>query len=246
MIGKNLEICINSDNLISLPINLNSAFIGGAKRVELCSAMHLDGLTPESTAIKMCAQQIPAHGELLVMIRPAANKFTVNKTLLNTMISQIISAADLGATGVVFGAICGSEVDINATQQLVSCAQKHGLKTTFHRAFDCISNKQQAIKQLIDLGIDRVLTNGNHWSENQPILHNIFQLEQLIEQAQNNIEVVIGGGVTAQNAAKLWQLADGNLVSLHTHSGVLNGKGFINPLLISKILDNTEKQALND
>ena len=88
--------------------------------------------------------------------------------------------------------------------------------------------------------------NGNHWNANQPILHNLYQLEQLIEEAQNQIEIVIGGGVTTKNAGKLWQLADGNLVSLHTHSGVLNSKGYINPLLISEILDTTEKQALND
>lgn len=246
MTGKNLEICLNSDNLLTLPINLNSAFIAGANRVELCSSMHLDGLSPDSTAIKLCAQQIPAHGELLVMIRPVANTFVANNKILNKMIREITRAADLGATGVVFGAISKSEIDINTTQKLVLCAQKNGLKTTFHRAFDCINDKQQAIKQLIDLGIDRVLTNGNHWNANQPILHNLYQLEQLIEEAQNQIEIVIGGGVTTKNAGKLWQLADGNLVSLHTHSGVLNNKGYINPLLISEILDTTEKQALND
>ena len=41
-----VEICIASDDLATLALQLSAAREGGAKRVELCSNMQLDGLTP--------------------------------------------------------------------------------------------------------------------------------------------------------------------------------------------------------
>ncbi len=235
--GKNLEICINTDNPTHLLKNVENAFIAGASRIELCSSMHQDGLTPPDSAISMCAKLIPSNGELLVMIRPIENDFSVDTALLRKMLNQIEQAAELGANGVVFGAIKESEIDVAATRILASTAQKNNLKTTFHRAFDCIAEPLNSLSTLIDLGVDRVLTNGTHYTHKQSFLQDIEPLQHIIDSANNQIEVVIGGGVSSINARVLWPLCSGKLTSLHAYSAVLNDQGRVIPQYISQLLN---------
>ncbi|OUS73485.1 hypothetical protein B5G52_04365 [Pseudoalteromonas sp. A601] len=244
--GKKLEICLNSDNETHLTDNVKNAFIAGASRIELCSSMHQDGLTPSDSAISNCAKIIPNNGELLIMIRPIANDFSVDAPLLKKMLNQIEKAAELGANGVVFGAIKEAEIDVAATRILASTAQKNNLKTTFHRAFDCIAEPLNAIPTLIDLGIDRVLTNGAHYNDEQNILHGIESLRRIIKRANNQIEVVIGGGVNPQNAAELWPICEGKLSSLHAYSAVLNDQGRVMPQYISQLLNPSFEQLTYD
>lgn len=244
--GKKLEICLNSDNETHLTDNVKNAFIAGASRIELCSSMHQDGLTPSDSAISNCAKIIPSNGELLIMIRPIANDFSVDAPLLRKMLNQIEKAAELGANGVVFGAIKEAEIDVSATRILVSTAQKYNLKTTFHRAFDCIAEPLNSLSTLIDLGVDRVLTNGTHYTDMQDILHGVESLQCMINSANNQIEVVIGGGVNPQNASVLWPLCSGKLASLHAYSAVLNAQGSVTPELINQLLNPSFEQLIYD
>lgn len=244
--GKKLEICINSDNETYLLENVKNAFIAGASRIELCSSMHLDGLTPPGSAISSCVKLIPNNGELLVMIRPIANHFSVDAALLNKMVNQIEKAAELGANGVVFGTIKQGEIDDVATRILTSTAQKNNLKTTFHRAFDCIAEPLKALSTLIDLGVDRILTNGTQYTDKQNILHGVESLQHIINSANNQVEVVIGGGVTSKNASVLWPLCEGSSGSLHAYSAALNDQGSVMPKLISQLLNPPNEQLTYD
>ncbi|NMM39720.1 copper homeostasis protein CutC [Pseudoalteromonas arctica] len=245
--GKNLEICLNADDHIQLADNVKTAFTAGASRIELCSTMQLEGLTPSATAMTIAAHAMPSQGELLIMIRPVANQFIVDATILKLMLTQIAHAAHAGATGVVFGALNANDVDIAATTALIACAHKYNLVTTFHRAFDCIEDSEKAIALLTELGVDRILTNGTKWTDNKGVMQGLNHLQTIINHANDHIEIVIGGGVTIDNASTLWQLTNNNLVSLHAYSSVHNKDGCVDPLLINAILNQrTNKQAKND
>ncbi|MDQ9090033.1 copper homeostasis protein CutC [Pseudoalteromonas haloplanktis] len=237
--GKNLEICLNADDHINLVNNVKTAFKAGASRIELCGAMHLAGLSPTVEEIESAVSALHANGELLVMVRPVANQFNVDAALLKTMTNQISRAAKLGATGVVFGAIEGNKLDITVTTELVECAKHYQLTTTFHRAFDCIDDSRSAINTLTELGVNRILTNGTRWGENRNISQGLDRLQRIIANAKGHIEIVIGGGVTAQNAHSLWQLGNENVISLHAYSGVLNSCGLVDPSLINSILQTS-------
>ena len=244
---KNLEVCLNADSHIQLADNVKTAFTAGASRIELCSTMQLEGLTPSATAMTIAAHAMPSEGELLIMIRPVANQFIVDATILKLMLTQIAHAAHAGATGVVFGALNANDVDIAATTALIACAHKYNLATTFHRAFDCIEDSEQAIGLLTELGIDRILTNGTKWTDDKGVMQGLNHIQTIISHANDHIEIVIGGGVTTDNASTLWQLANNNLVSLHAYSGVHNKDGWMDPLLINAILNQrTNEQAKND
>ena len=73
------------------------------------------------------------------------------------------------------------------------------MSVTFHRAFDRVEDKAGALEELIELGIERVLTSGGPptaWEGRA-------ELARLVEQARGRIVVMPGGGVRAQHAAEL-------------------------------------------
>ncbi|MFC3032197.1 copper homeostasis protein CutC [Pseudoalteromonas fenneropenaei] len=248
--SKILEVCIDADKLPTLAQNIHSALSAGATRIELCAAMASDGLTPTPLAIATAKQAMLPNTELLVMIRPLPGRFVVTSQTLQDMLQSITTAATLGADGVVFGALTESQaLDLMTTAKLQQHAAKYGLKSTFHRAFDAIANSEQAITALINLGIHRVLTSGTPWGSNRSALDGQTRIAELLNYANGQIEIVVGGGVNAQNATALFALADNcaacvnaNTFSLHSFSGVYHPDGQISANAIQAILQPSQLQ----
>jgi copper homeostasis protein len=74
-----------------------------------------------------------------------------------------------------------------------------GRTVVFHRAFDLTPEPLEALDRLIDLGVRRVLTSGQRVSAAE----GADLIRRLIEHAGGRIEVLPGGGITAENAAEL-------------------------------------------
>lgn len=218
-----IEICINGDDKKELTNNIKIALAGGAERIELCSAMQHQGLTPAVDAIKCAAKIFSGRTGLMVMIRPRMGDFCYSKKELLVMLEQIKMAASAGADGVVFGVLKSSnaQLDFDAMTYLINMCQSLYLEVTFHRAFDVIENKKYGIAQLIELGVDRVLTSGTPWGSNLGAIDGIEQLTKTIQQGNSKIEVVICGGINPYNIAvilnRLGQTR--NKLSLHAYSG---------------------------
>ena len=75
----------------------------GADRIELCSQLGLDGLTPSSKLIQetLSSLSIPAK----VMIRPRGGSFVHSEEDLKTMEKEIDQCKYLGVTEVVLGVL---------------------------------------------------------------------------------------------------------------------------------------------
>ena len=224
-----VEICIASDDLSTLPLQLAAAIEGGAKRVELCSNMQLDGLTPSVASMQLAQKFLGNEVALLVMIRPKNENFCFNHTEIQNMQESITHAAQNGATGVVIGALDKTQscFDLEAMQVLVEKAKEHHLSITCHRAFDLLSNPIKGLKQLRGLGVHRVLTAGVNWGIISQAEQHIDQFALYLEQAAGEIEVVIAGKVNAHSANKIKQQLSSTLpgndqaFSFHAHSGVM-------------------------
>lgn len=224
-----VEICIASDDLSSLPFQLSAARNGGAKRVELCSNMQLDGLTPSVESIALAREYLSSEVALLVMIRPKNESFYFDHVELQNMQQSISNAAQYGAAGVVIGALDKSQTcfDLEAMQVLVGKAKEHDLSITCHRAFDLLANPIEGLKQLKCMGVHRVLTAGADWGSNSQAEQQINQFALYLEQAADEIEIVIAGKVNARSAniikQKLSSILQGNdrAFSFHAHSGVM-------------------------
>ncbi|MCK8123408.1 hypothetical protein MTF66_00265 [Pseudoalteromonas sp. 2CM39R] len=236
--GKFLEVCLNEGCFKQLANNISMASNLGTKRFELCSNLHLCGLTPSVKAIDYAVKSLTNNAELVVMIRPEAGNFIVSAECRNLMQKQITMAANAGAHGVVFGAVKHGELDLEVTRSLVATAKQHGLMVTFHRAFDTLTNPLSTLDKLISLGVDRVLTAGTPWQSGQSAVDGLNQLNTYLTQSANQIEIVMGGSVTIENAEALWQLIKNHSANaaVHVHSCVHNDNGAINAEAINKLL----------
>ena len=172
-----------------------AAVEGGAQRIELCSDLNVDGLTPPMAQISELRERFPAL-RIHVLIRPREGDFVYREDELRTMESDIRAAVEAGATAIVSGALTeDGDIDIAATRRLIAAAA--GLPFTFHRAFDNVRDMEQALLTLHDLGTARVLTSGGAATAEAGIsvLRRLVELEALT--------ILPGGGVNSANAARI-------------------------------------------
>jgi copper homeostasis protein len=166
----------------------------GPDRIELCVNLNEGGTTPSTGLIAAVidATRLP----LFVLIRPRAGDFVYGDDEINLMIRDVDTAANIGIAGIVTGALTSDgRVDVERTRALVKAAA--GLPVTFHRAFDFAINMPDALEQLIDLGVTRVLTSGGA----PTALEGAEVIAALVDQAGGRISVVAGGGIREHNVS---------------------------------------------
>ena len=103
-------------------------------------------------------------------------------------------AVEHGADGIVFGVL-----NQDGTIDEEHCKQIRrpigDRQAVFHRAFDVTPDPFRALDQLVQLGVNRVLTSGQEdsVSEGAPLI------KRLIEYAGDRIEILPGGGIQLYN-----------------------------------------------
>lgn len=166
---------------------------GGADRIELCSALSEEGLTPSHGLIRtaVALSGLPVH----VLVRPRGGNFVYSDEEFKLMREDILHARELGASGVVIGVLNpDATIDVARTRELVKLASP--LEVTFHRAFDSTLALEAALEDVISTGSHRLLTSGG-----QPdVLQGAFSLRHLNEIAAGRIAIAAGGGLRLENA----------------------------------------------
>ena len=168
----------------------------GVDRIELCENYELGGITPQTdTLLKLKKESnVPVY----VMIRPRGGDFNYNEKEFEMMKSHLLQLKEVGADGFVFGILTEDQkVDLSKNEILINLAGE--LPCTFHRAFDRIADKEEALEQIIKLGFKTILTSGGQ----HPVMEGISQLKLIEEQANGRITILVGGGVRSSNAAIL-------------------------------------------
>ena len=165
----------------------------GADRIELCANLAVGGTTPSAGSIASVVQQ--AGHPVFVMIRPRGGDFVYAADEIDAMIEDIDRARPLGIAGIVTGALrSDGSIDVESMRRLMSPAA--GLPVTFHRAFDVVANRTEAIEQVIGLGASRVLTSGGAATA----LDGAVAIAMLVDQAGERLSIVAGGKIREQNA----------------------------------------------
>ena len=169
----------------------------GADRVELCSRLDLDGLTPERKIIEkvLGALSIP----IKIMIRPRAGNFSYNDQELNRMKEDILFCKDLNVQGVVFGLLDQNKtIDIENMKYLSNIAD--GLEITFHKAIDQVGIIIDEIDRLLAIGsISSILTSGGAFDAQSGSSF----LKKLAEKYQDIITIIPAGSITKNNIHEL-------------------------------------------
>lgn len=130
----------------------------GANRIELCSALDLDGLTPSQELTRQCLKKLTI--PIMAMVRPRGGNFVYSEDELLQMEREIAFFKQLGVAGVVFGLLTGQGVvDLENTRRLAELASP--LEVTFHKAIDYTGDVVESFQKLNRIaGITRVLTSG--------------------------------------------------------------------------------------
>jgi len=231
-----VEICIDCSDEDSALASASAALKGGAQRLECCADMHLDGLTPSPTLVASIKQLVGNKMEVLAMIRPHEGDFSYSSGQIQSMSEGIATMATAGADGVVFGTLTNGVIDTNALNHLMKEANRHNTGVTFHRAFDALNSPVEAVQTLIDFGCHRVLTSGTPWDSMLCAVDGISNLKNIIHAAERRIEVVIGGGISAETASHLFEKLPKEGVSVHAYSSVRSG-GVTDSLKVRQLVD---------
>lgn len=167
---------------------------GGAHRIELCSALSLGGLTPSAGLISAASRSsIPVH----LLIRPREGGFEYSDAEYATIYDDVERALALGAHGIVVGATRNGRLHGEHFQKLRAIAGP--AKLICHRVFDTLADHESGLQELIDLGVDGVLTSGGA-SHAADALH---ELSRLVSLADGRIDIIAGSGITPANASRI-------------------------------------------
>ena len=206
-----LEIACNSLH------SCQAAKAGGAQRIELFENLADGGCTPSAGSIKI-SQTLGL--PIYVMIRPRGGNFHYSNAEIDAMIHDIHLCKSIGTAGIVFGCL---DQHGNVDKTLNKLLLNHwGGKATFHRAIDRSSNYQQSIKDIIDLGFERILSSGaaDH------VEQGLDTLKHAIANYGHLIDIMPGAGVSHLNAQHIIQTTQ--CKSLHAtckHSSSYHGIG---------------------
>ena len=185
-----LEVCCGSVE------DVLQAVQGGADRVELNSCLFHGGLTPSVGELIVAKQSVSI--PIMTMVRPRQGGFCYSDAEFRTAMADAEQLLLNGTDGLVFGFLnADGTLDVERCRQLIALA---GDKTkVFHRAIDVAADWKKMLSQLIELGVDRVLTSGLA----PDVFYGIDVIREMIEFAQGAIQILPGAGVNLKNIDKI-------------------------------------------
>ncbi len=172
----------------------------GANRIELCSDLNNDGLTPPVGLMReTCnALKIP----VMVMIRPRAGNFIYSEIEIAKMKSEIDEAKRAGAAGVVFGLLT-NENKIDEKNTMLLAGYAHPLPVTFHKAIDVLDNPVEGAVKISKIpGVTRILTSGGKATA----LEGQGNIREMIRKTNGKTTILVAGKVLASNIEEIRQL----------------------------------------
>ena len=181
-----VEVCVES------LVSARAAHAGGAGRIELCDRLDLGGLTPATDLIRQVKREISI--KLHVLIRPREGNFNYSHKEYQKIQDEIRECKDLGVDGIVIGILLpDGSLDVERMSKILELATP--LSTTFHRAFDEIKDPANSVKQIINLGMDRILSSGQQPEAPQ----GSELLQKMIVQAGEELIIMPGAGLNTEN-----------------------------------------------
>lgn len=193
-----LEVCVDST------ASALAAKRGGADRLELCADLIIGGTTPSPALLR----QVKAETGLPVraLLRPRFGDFCYDRYELAQMAECAAELVAAGADGIVTGVLTpAGALDLDALRPIYAAARQAAEKAhrtvdcTLHRAFDVCCDPFAALEAAKQLGLATILTSGQAASAPQ----GAALLRQLVEAAGQEVEILVGAGVSAANIPAL-------------------------------------------
>lgn len=184
----------------------------GANRIELCSALDQDGLTPSKELTQQCVRNLSI--PVMAMVRPRGGNFVYTEEEIRQMADEIEFFKQSGVAGVVFGLLTeAGDVDVENTSRLARLAMP--LEVTFHKAIDYSNDILKSFQELNTIdGITRVLTSGGM----DTARNGRDVLKQIQDLPGRRIRIIAAGKVLPENRDQ---------IAAFTGVGELHGKRIV-------------------
>lgn len=195
----------------------------GADRIELCTGMKEDGVTPSYGLIESALEHstVPIN----VIIRSHSQSFCYDAEEVDTMLRDIRMVRKLGANGIVIGALTeDGKVDTEVMKVLLSEAE--GLDVTFHRAIDFSRDLEESVGILSEFKqVKRILTAGGR----RPAPESVESIKRLMELSKDtHLEIMPGYGLREDIFQRFVDAVRPN--EIHVGSGARVGNSFMNQI----------------
>ncbi|MEY8386120.1 copper homeostasis protein CutC [Oscillospiraceae bacterium 38-13] len=176
---------------------------GGADRLELCANLSIGGTTPSLALFRQVRRDCET--PVNVLIRPRFGDFLYSPAEVEEMEDCVRRFRELGAQGVVLGALTPSgALDEAVMSRFMEAAGD--MEVTLHRAFDMTRDPLEALEAAVRLGCRTILTSG----QQRDALAGAETLRALRERAAGRIALMAGSGVRKEN-----------IRDIHARTGVL-------------------------
>ena len=187
------EVCVDNIKDAMRAVDL------GANRIEYCSKLSEEGLTPDIEDVKYLLKNINI--PLRIMIRPHSKSFNYSEKDISKMLKDISTFKKIDIDGVLIGCLNkDDEIDLEKVNLLVEKAKP--LKVIFHKAIDITSDPLKSLKNLIkNSNIDGVLTSGGFKKAED----GVKLLKKMLDICPINFELIIAGKITSENINKINQ-----------------------------------------
>ena len=187
------EVCVDNVKDAMRAVDL------GANRIEYCSKLSEEGLTPDIEDVKYLLKNINI--PLRIMIRPHSKSYNYSEQDISTILRDISTFKKIDIDGIVIGCLNNDdEIDLKKVNLLTEKARP--LKVIFHKAIDITSNPLKSLKNLIkNSNVDGVLTSGGFKKAED----GVKLLKKMLDICPINFELIIAGKITSKNINKINQ-----------------------------------------
>ena len=192
------EVCV--DNITDA---INAVKLG-ADRIEFCSRLDQDGLTPRTEDLISIKKILSC--PIRVMVRPHSRSFVYSEQDLKEMKKTINLCKQHDFDGVVFGCLnANMDLDIKKIKYLTELSKP--LKVIIHKAIDLTPFTLNSLKQLTEIKqINGVLSSGGKDTAE----HGINNLKKMIAISPPQFEIISAGKITNKNLDYLHEKIQGN------------------------------------
>lgn len=187
------EVCVDNIKDAMRAVDL------GANRIEYCSKLNEEGLTPNIEDVKYLLKNINI--PIRVMIRPHSKSFNYSETDISVILRDISTFKKIDIDGIVIGCLNkDDEIDLKKINLFIENARP--LKVIFHKAIDITSDPLKSLKNLIKYSnINGVLTSGGFKKAED----GVKLLKKMLDICPINFELIIAGKITSENINKINQ-----------------------------------------
>ncbi|MAU63266.1 MAG: copper homeostasis protein [Flavobacteriaceae bacterium] len=191
------EVCVDSF------LDAVNAEEKGANRIELCSRLDMDGLTPSKKLINKVFSNLNI--PIRVMIRPKHPSFIYSDRDIQRMIEDINFCKKLGVDGIVLGCL-NEDSNFNMKQINFLSEIAKPLNVIIHKAIDNTDSVLNSLLLLLkNKNINGILTSGGKTFA----IDAIENLKKMLDLAPDNFEIISAGGITHKNIDELHSLIQG-------------------------------------